>query len=163
MYELERGFSRWIFAIVGSVEDIDDIILFDGMTMGELIRLICTSCGASLEQSTDDIHYTCTYCGTKHAIKGRAKKKRKKPRPSYITDDGERDELFEEAARIMVRSQQGSVALLQRKLSVGYTRAARITDQLEEAGIVGAFVGSKAREVLISGEEELEVFLSSRK
>lgn len=73
----------------------------------------------------------------------------------------EMDELFEEAARIIVRSQQGSVSLLQRKLSVGYTRAARIVDQLEDAGIVGAFVGSKAREVLVPDEMALDQLLNS--
>ena len=77
-------------------------------------------------------------------------------------DDGELDELFEEAARIIVRSQQGSVSLLQRKLSVGYTRAARIVDQLEEVGVVGAFVGSKAREVLVPDEMALDEFLKAR-
>ena len=66
------------------------------------------------------------------------------------------DDLFREAARIIVRHQQGSVSLLQRKLSVGYTRAARIVDQLEEAGIVGLFAGTKAREVLVEDLEELE-------
>ncbi len=71
------------------------------------------------------------------------------------------DELFEEAARIIVRSQQGSVSLLQRKLSVGYTRAARIVDQLEDAGIVGAFVGSKAREVLVPDELALDQLLKN--
>ena len=72
---------------------------------------------------------------------------------------GDVDELFEEAARVIVRSQQGSVSLLQRKLSVGYTRAARLVDQLEEAGIVGAFEGSKARAVLVPSEGELERML----
>ena len=72
---------------------------------------------------------------------------------------GDVDELFEEAARVIVRSQQGSVSLLQRKLSVGYTRAARLVDQLEEAGIVGAFEGSKAREVLVPSEGQLEQML----
>lgn len=74
----------------------------------------------------------------------------------------ELDELFQEAARIIVQSQQGSVSLLQRKLSVGYTRAARIVDQLEEAGIVGPFVGSKARDVLVSDLQALEDFLQAR-
>jgi len=74
----------------------------------------------------------------------------------------EADDLFEEAARIIVRAQQGSVSLLQRKLSVGYTRAARIVDQLEDAGIVGAFVGSKAREVLVLDEQQLDALLSTR-
>lgn len=74
---------------------------------------------------------------------------------------GERDELFEEAARIIVRHQQGSVSLLQRRLSVGYSRAARLVDQLEEAGIVGQFDGSKAREVMIEDESQLEIILKS--
>ncbi len=77
-------------------------------------------------------------------------------------NDDETDELFEEAARIIVRTQQGSVSLLQRRLSVGYTRAARIVDQLEEARIIGPFVGSKAREVLVDNEVELNSFLASR-
>lgn len=66
------------------------------------------------------------------------------------------DELFEEAAHVIVRRQQGSVSLLQRKLAVGYTRAARIVDQLEDAGIVGPYAGTKARDVLVESEEELE-------
>ena len=70
------------------------------------------------------------------------------------------DEKFEEAARVIVRRQQGSVSLLQRKLAVGYTRAARIVDQLEEAGIVGPFNGTKAREVLVDDESELEQLLN---
>ncbi len=74
---------------------------------------------------------------------------------------GDRDELFDEAARIIVRHQQGSVSLLQRRLSIGYSRAARLVDQLEEAGIVGAFDGSKAREVLIETEEQLEMLLKN--
>jgi len=71
------------------------------------------------------------------------------------------DEMFEEAARLIVRHQQGSVSLLQRKLKLGYGRAARIVDQLEEAGIVGPADGSKAREVRISSEEELEEIFRS--
>jgi len=74
---------------------------------------------------------------------------------------GDRDELFEEAARIIVRHQQGSVSLLQRRLSVGYSRAARLVDQLEDAGIVGPFDGSKAREVIIEDESQLEIILKS--
>jgi S-DNA-T family DNA segregation ATPase FtsK/SpoIIIE len=74
---------------------------------------------------------------------------------------GERDELFDEAARLIVRHQQGSVSLLQRRLKVGYSRAARLVDELEAAGIVGPFDGSKAREVLVEREEDLEVILGS--
>ncbi len=72
---------------------------------------------------------------------------------------GSVDELFEEAARIVVRHQQGSVSLLQRRLKVGYSRAARLVDELEAAGVVGPFDGSKAREVLVETEAELEILL----
>lgn len=74
-------------------------------------------------------------------------------------DPGQRDELFEEAARIIVTTQQGSTSLLQRKLKLGYNRAGRIIDQLEAAGIVGPFEGSKAREVKVANEFALEQFL----
>ncbi len=74
-------------------------------------------------------------------------------------DPGERDELFEDAARLIVASQQGSTSLLQRKLKLGYNRAGRIIDQLESAGIVGPFEGSKAREVKVATEFALEQFL----
>jgi S-DNA-T family DNA segregation ATPase FtsK/SpoIIIE len=77
-------------------------------------------------------------------------------------DDSDVDPLFVDAARTIVRNQQGSVSLLQRKLSVGYARAARIVDQLEQAGIVGPFEGSKARQVLIQDEVQLDAFLADR-
>ncbi len=76
-------------------------------------------------------------------------------------DPNEKDALFEDAARILVQSQQGSTSLLQRKMKIGYNRAGRIIDQLEAAGIVGHFEGSKAREVLIKTEIDLEQFLKS--
>jgi len=71
----------------------------------------------------------------------------------------ERDELFEEAASIIVMHQQGSTSLLQRKLKLGYNRAGRIVDQLEDARIIGPFEGSKARKVLIPDEVSLEQLL----
>jgi S-DNA-T family DNA segregation ATPase FtsK/SpoIIIE len=74
-------------------------------------------------------------------------------------DPNARDELFEDAARIIVQHQQGSTSLLQRKLKLGYNRAGRIIDQLEAARIVGPFEGSKAREVLVANEMALEQFL----
>jgi S-DNA-T family DNA segregation ATPase FtsK/SpoIIIE len=64
--------------------------------------------------------------------------------------------LFEDAARLIVLHQQGSTSLIQRKLKLGYNRAGRLIDQLEAAGIVGPFEGSKAREVLVSDEYALE-------
>ncbi|MGD8306625.1 MAG: DNA translocase FtsK 4TM domain-containing protein [Ignavibacteria bacterium] len=69
------------------------------------------------------------------------------------------DPMFEDAARVIVRHQQGSVSLLQRRLKLGYSRAARIVDQLEEAGIVGPNDGSKARQVLIENDMQLETLL----
>ncbi|QQS36291.1 MAG: DNA translocase FtsK [Ignavibacteriales bacterium] len=69
------------------------------------------------------------------------------------------DPMFEDAARVIVRHQQGSVSLLQRRLKLGYSRAARIVDQLEEAGIVGPNDGSKARTVIVENEEQLETIL----
>jgi S-DNA-T family DNA segregation ATPase FtsK/SpoIIIE len=75
-------------------------------------------------------------------------------------DFSERDAMFEEAARIIVTNQQGSTSLLQRRLKLGYNRAGRLIDQLESAGIVGPFEGSKAREVLIRDEYSLEQLLN---
>ncbi len=80
-------------------------------------------------------------------------------RSGMSKSDGARDEFFEEAARLIVRHQQGSVSLLQRRLKVGYSRAARLVDELEAAGIVGPFDGSKARAVLIENDQELEMKL----
>ncbi len=90
--------------------------------------------------------------------------------PEYI-DDSEggsqdidlrkRDPMFEEAARLVIQHQQGSTSLIQRKLSIGYNRAGRLIDQLEAAGVVGPFEGSKARDVLISDYTYLEQILKS--
>lgn len=92
--------------------------------------------------------------------------------PEYEGDDetgagdvdlSDRDALFEEAAKLIVSHQQGSTSLIQRKLKLGYNRAGRLIDQLEAAGIVGPFEGSKAREVLIKDEMSLEQLLSTVK
>jgi len=93
--------------------------------------------------------------------------------PEYVGEDGEsglddfdiqdRDAMFEDAARLVVLHQQGSTSLIQRKLKLGYNRAGRIIDQLEAAGIVGPFEGSKAREVLFPDEYSLEQFLDELK
>ncbi|HCN84542.1 MAG TPA: cell division protein FtsK [Sphingobacteriaceae bacterium] len=91
--------------------------------------------------------------------------------PEYIDENGEgsikefnaneRDPLFEDAARLIVMHQQGSTSLVQRKLKLGYNRAGRIIDQLESAGVVGPFEGSKAREVLFHDSAALEQFLGA--
>lgn len=90
--------------------------------------------------------------------------------PEYVGDEGEsdlevdmsqKDALFDDSARLVVTHQQGSASLLQRKLSIGYNRAGRIIDQLEATGVIGPFKGSKAREVLISDLQSLELFLKN--
>ena len=77
-------------------------------------------------------------------------------------DISERDSLFREAAEVIVTAQQGSASLIQRKLKLGYNRAGRLIDQLEAAGIVGPFEGSKARSVLISDLVALDHFLNNQ-
>lgn len=78
-------------------------------------------------------------------------------------DLADRDPLFEDAARMVVQHQQGSASLLQRRLKLGYNRAGRLIDQLEAAGIIGPFEGSKAREVKFKDPLELETLLSNLK
>ena len=77
-------------------------------------------------------------------------------------DPSDRDDLFREAAEVIVSTQQGSASLLQRKLKLGYNRAGRIIDQMEVAGIVGPFEGSKARQVLITDLNTLDQFLKNQ-
>jgi len=84
--------------------------------------------------------------------------KKKESAGGFLSD---LDPMFEDAARVVVRHQQGSTSLLQRRLKLGYSRAARIIDQLEEAGIVGPSDGSKARSVIVDSEEQLETILRS--
>ncbi|HMP86325.1 MAG TPA: DNA translocase FtsK, partial [Lacibacter sp.] len=78
---------------------------------------------------------------------------------SRDVDLGDRDPMFEEAARLIVQNQVGSTSLLQRRMKLGYNRAGRLMDQLEAAGIVGSSQGSKARDVLIKTEAELDQHL----
>ena len=73
----------------------------------------------------------------------------------------DRDAMFDEAARLIVMHQQGSTSLIQRKLKLGYNRAGRIIDQLEAAGVVGPFEGSKARKVLVPDDYSLEQLLGN--
>lgn len=76
-------------------------------------------------------------------------------------DAQDKDPLFEEAARLIVQNQVGSTSLIQRRMKLGYNRAGRLMDQLEAAGVVGANQGSKAREVLIKTEAELQEYLEN--
>ena len=73
----------------------------------------------------------------------------------------DKDPLFEDAARLIVQNQIGSTSLLQRRMKLGYNRAGRLMDQLEAAGIVGPNQGSKARDVLIKTDAELQEYLEN--
>ncbi len=113
--------------------------------------------------STDEVEHLTDYI---YAQQGYS---RRYLLPSIYEKKGARDKnllsdmdpMLEDAARVIVQHQQGSVSLIQRKLKLGYGRAARIVDQLEELGVVGPPMGSKAREVLIDSVEELETLLRS--
>jgi S-DNA-T family DNA segregation ATPase FtsK/SpoIIIE len=92
--------------------------------------------------------------------------------PEYVGEDSgtsidynisDRDALFRDAAVVIVIAQQGSASLIQRKLKLGYNRAGRIVDQLEAAGIVGQFEGSKARQVLVPDLIALDQLLDNEK
>ena len=92
--------------------------------------------------------------------------------PEYVGEEGgtsldidiaDRDKLFREAAEVLVIAQQGSASLLQRKLKLGYNRAGRLIDQLEAAGVVGPFEGSKARQVLVSDLAALDQLLENER
>ncbi len=124
-------------------------------TGNEIIRVQCAFV------DTPEVEKICEYIGEQrgyaHAFH----------LPEYTGEDGgdgngaadvdlnRRDKLFDEAARLIVQHQQGSTSLIQRKMNLGYNRAGRIMDQLEAAGIVGPFEGSKARQVLISDLDTL--------
>ena len=116
----------------------------------ELIRLQCPFI------DTQEVEEICDYIGSQRGYESAYQL------PEFVGDDGDsnditevdlknRDTMFEDAARLIVHHQQGSTSLIQRKLKLGYNRAGRIIDQLEAAGIVGPFEGSKAREVLEIG------------
>jgi len=123
-------------------------------TGNEMIRLQCAFI------DTPEVEKVCDWIGSQQAYPSAFEL------PEYIDESGsgevgavdldDRDVLFEDAARIVVQHQQGSASLLQRRLKLGYNRAGRIVDQLEAAGIIGPFEGSKARQVLISDEMSLE-------
>ena len=125
-------------------------------TGSDLIRLQCAFI------DTDEVERVTDYIGQQRAYPDALHLPEyydeEKEGPGEV-DLNERDELFEDAAKIIVQTQQGSTSLLQRKLKLGYNRAGRIIDQLEAAGIVGPFEGSKAREVKVANEMALEQFL----
>jgi S-DNA-T family DNA segregation ATPase FtsK/SpoIIIE len=132
-----------------------DMLLSTG---NDLIRLQCAFV------DTPEVERICDFIGSQRAYPDVFRL------PEYVDeneeggqtgdiDPSERDKMFNEAAQIVVQHQQGSASLLQRKLKLGYNRAGRIVDQLESAGIIGKFEGSKAREVLIKDFASLDRIL----
>ena len=148
--------SRTILDIGGAEQlvGMGDMLLSNG---SDLVRLQ----GPFID--TDEIKNICVWIGDQRGYESAYKL------PEYVDENekslkevdlSDRDALFEEAARLLVLHQQGSTSLIQRKLKLGYNRAGRLIDQLESAGIVGPFEGSKAREVLIPDEYSLEKLLN---
>lgn len=147
--------SRTILDIGGAEQLIgqgDMLVSFNG----ELVRLQCAFV------DTPEVEKVAEYIGEQRAY----------PEayllPEYVDEKDmegreislqDRDPLFEEAARVIVQNQQGSTSLLQRRMKLGYNRAGRLMDQLEAAGIVGPNMGSKAREVNVKTEADLEMIL----
>jgi DNA segregation ATPase FtsK/SpoIIIE, S-DNA-T family len=132
-----------------------DMLLSSG---SDIIRLQCPFV------DTPEIDKVCDFIGSQRGYDSAY------VLPEYEGDDdggasnvdlSDRDSLFEDAARVIVMHQQGSTSLIQRKLKLGYNRAGRLIDQLEAAGVVGPFEGSKAREVLIKDELSLEQLLNN--
>jgi DNA segregation ATPase FtsK/SpoIIIE, S-DNA-T family len=132
-----------------------DMLLSSG---SDIIRLQCPFV------DTPEIEVVCDFIGSQRGYDSAYLL------PEYEGDDesgannvdlSDRDALFEDAARLIVMHQQGSTSLIQRKLKLGYNRAGRLIDQLEAAGVVGPFEGSKAREVLIKDEMSLEQLLNN--
>ena len=131
-----------------------DMLLSTG---NDLIRIQCAFV------DTPEVEKICEFIGSQRAYPSAFML------PEYVGEDGsdgkeavdlsERDKMFDDAAKLVVQFQQGSASFLQRKLKLGYNRAGRIVDQLEAAGIIGPFEGSKAREVLIKEMASLEEIL----
>ncbi len=119
----------------------------------DLVRLQCAFV------DTPEVEEICDFIGNQQAYPMAYQL------PEYVGEEGggvgdidpsDRDSLFEDAARLVVQTQQGSTSMIQRKLKLGYNRSGRIVDQLEAAGILGPFEGSKARQVLVPDEFALE-------
>ena len=131
------------------------------LSMGsEVIRLQCAFV------DTPEVEAICDYIGNQQGYQSayllpesEAEETGGQERGDF--DPANRDQYFDEAARLIVMHQQGSTSLIQRKLKLGYNRAGRLIDQLEAAGIVGPFGGSKARDVLVRDESELEELLKN--
>lgn len=132
-----------------------DMLISNG---SDLIRLQCAFI------DTPEVEAICDFIGSQRAYPNAH------ILPEYVNDNdvvggredlSDKDVLFEDAARLVVQHQSGSTSLIQRRLKLGYNRAGRIIDQLEAAGIVGPFEGSKARQVLVRDEATLTELLNT--
>jgi S-DNA-T family DNA segregation ATPase FtsK/SpoIIIE len=130
-----------------------DMLLSGG---SDIIRLQCPFV------DTPEVESVCEFIGAQRGYESAYLLPEFEDDESGVTeiDLSERDKLFEDAAKLIVQHQQGSTSLIQRKMKLGYNRAGRLIDQLEAAGIVGPFEGSKAREVLIKDPMSLEQLLN---
>ena len=163
--------ARWSFRVMSK---IDSRTILDTGGADQLVGMgdMLLSAGSDIIRlqspfvDTPEIEKVCDYIGAQRGYDSAYLL------PEFVGEDeggpsdvdlSERDALFEEAARLIVMHQQGSTSLIQRKLKLGYNRAGRLIDQLEAAGIVGPFEGSKAREVLIRDEMSLEQLLNTLK
>ena len=150
--------SRTILDVSGAQRLIGRGDMLISLSGSELVRLQC----ALIE--TSEIEELADFIGTQRGYPDGfllPEYLDENEEPNKDFDPKQKDEFFNDAARLVVASQFGSTSLLQRKLQLGYNRAGRIIDQLEAAGIVGPYNGSKAREVLIHDEVELEDILRS--
>ncbi len=126
---------------------------------GEITRLQCAFV------DTPEVERVCEFIGSQHGYPDAfllpEYVDEKDPDRGGDVDSGDRDPLFADAARLIVQNQMGSTSLIQRRMKLGYNRAGRLMDQLERAGIVGANLGSKARDVLFKSDSELEEYLDN--
>ncbi len=125
---------------------------------GEITRLQCAFV------DTPEVERVCEFIGEQHGYPDAfllPEYVDEKEMESKDFNDGDKDPLFADAARLIVQNQMGSTSLIQRRMKLGYNRAGRLMDQLERAGIVGQNLGSKAREVLFKSDSELEEYLDN--
>ena len=125
---------------------------------GEITRVQCAFV------DTPEVERVCDFIGKQHGYPDAfllPEYVDEKDMESKDFDDGDKDPLFEDAARLIVQNQMGSTSLIQRRMKLGYNRAGRLMDQLERAGVVGPNLGSKAREVYFKTDVELQDYLDN--
>ena len=125
---------------------------------GEITRVQCAFV------DTPEVERVCEFIGEQHGYPDAfllPEYVDEKDMESKDFDSGDKDPLFEDAARLIVQNQMGSTSLIQRRMKLGYNRAGRLMDQLERAGVVGPNLGSKAREVYFKTDVELQDYLDN--